>query len=110
MEDQVVECSLDVALAQCDVVREYEYVHQERVQLVLLLCSGFLGHQLNLGSLRHGALHSTWLKGYWANGREPRIELPTRICVAPWTIADSKSLLMPADKYFASGYEPLKSL
>lgn len=103
-----MECFLDVALAQCDVVRECEYVHQEREQMVLLLCSGFLGHQLNLGSLRHGALHSTWLKGYWGVGREPRIELPTRICVAPWEIADSKSLLMPADNEVAIGYEALK--
>ena len=86
-----------------DALRVCEYEHREREQQKSPLNLRFLDHQLNQGSLRHGALHSTWLKGYWGDGREPRIELPTRICVAPWIIADSKSLLMPADKYFAAG-------
>ena len=99
--------SLDVALELCDEVRGCEYVHLELEQLVFLQSFEFLGHPLGLDSLRHGALHSTWLKGYWGVGREPRIELPTRICVAPWEIADSKSLLMPAEREVAIGYEAL---
>ena len=102
-----MECSLGEPLVQYDVAREYEFAHQELVKKEFLRRSKFLGHQLNLGSLRHGALHSTWLKGYWGVGREPRIELPTRICVAPWEIADSKSLLMPAESDVAIGYEAL---
>src|SRR5699024_7692555 len=43
-------------------------------------------------------------RNYRCSGREPRIAVPTRRCVAPEATANSRSPLIPADRIVAPGW------